>query len=350
MPNFRMSTGQIDDLLDNVIDTRNPNFWKSSADGDEKLVCCPVHGESNPSMGVNADKGVCHCFSCGFAGDFAKLLAYSKPEEFGLNRSTEETEHKTYYKAYRKALEFLIGRYELEYHEIGLRVHNVKRFEQIHNRFLKEDSQERVVLPRFKIAPFMSGKETYQYFFQRGFTKENMKTYMIGRDLDNKTITIPVFYEDGELAGVIGRYIDPNRKKNQRYKIYFDFARSSILYPLNIAKPKNGTIILVEGQFDAIRMHNLGYMNTFSAMTGIVSRAQIEWIASHCDTVIYVGDNDERGLQDREKARELMKGKVTFKTVTYPDYGKDVCDWKEDDIRYMISNAHGTLNRKVRRL
>ena len=35
-----LSEGQIDDLLDNVLDTRNPNYWKSG----EKLICCPVHG------------------------------------------------------------------------------------------------------------------------------------------------------------------------------------------------------------------------------------------------------------------------------------------------------------------
>ena len=74
----KLNEAQVDDLLD-YIDTYNPNYWK---DGD-KLVCCPVHGESNPSMGISIEKQVCHCFSCGFAGGFAKLLAHSKPEEFG---------------------------------------------------------------------------------------------------------------------------------------------------------------------------------------------------------------------------------------------------------------------------
>lgn len=345
MPNFRMNTGQIDDLLDNVIDTRNPNFWKD----DEKLICCPVHGEHNPSMGVNADMGICHCFSCGFAGDFAKLLAYSQPEKFGLKTDTEENERKTYYKAYRKALEFLVGRYELEYHEIGLRVRSVKRYEQSRNKYLKEDRADKVVLPRFKIAPFMSGKETYQYFFQRGFTKENMKTYMIGRDIDNQTITIPVFHADGSLAGVIGRYIDKNRKKNQRYKIYFEFVRSSVLYPLNIAHPVDDTVILVEGQFDAIRMHNLGYINTYAIMTNQLSRAQADWLCENVTTVIYVGDNDDRGIEGRDKAQKLLKGKIEFKIVDYPNYGKDVCDWGDEDIHHMINTAHGTIVRRIKR-
>lgn len=341
---LRLTEGQIDDLLDNVIDTRNPNFWK---DG-EKLVCCPVHGEHNPSMGVSAELGVCHCFSCDFAGDFAKLLMYSMPEKFGFKTDTEQNERKTYVRARRAAIEYLVSRYELEYHELGMKLRSIRRYEQ--HKYLEEEENERVVLPRFKLAPFMSGKETYAYFFQRGFTKEDMKEWSIGRDTDNETITIPVFFEDGALAGVIGRYIAADRKKNQRYKIYFDFQRSSVLYPLNKAAPIDGVAILVEGQFDVIRMHKLGYTNTYAVMTNQLSRAQADWLSSHCDTVIYVGDNDERGLQGRDKAAKLLKDSVTFKIVDFPDYGKDVCDWTEEDIRDMIDHAHGLLSRRLRRL
>lgn len=341
---LRLTEGQIDDLLDNVIDTRNPNFWK---DG-EKLICCPVHGEHNPSMGVSVDKGVCHCFSCDFAGDFAKLLMYSMPEKFGFKMDTEQNQKRTYAKARRAATEFLVSRYELEYHELGMKVRSIRRYEQ--HRFLEEEDNERIVLPRFKLAPFMSGKETYSYFFQRGFTKADMQKWSIGRDTDNETITIPVFYEDGALAGVIGRYIAADRKKNQRYKIYFDFQRSSVLYPLDKSAPIKGVAILVEGQFDVIRMHNIGYTNTYAVMTNQLSRAQAQWLTSRCDTVIYVGDNDDRGLEGRDKAAKLLKDSVTFKIVDYPDYGKDVCDWTEEDIHDMIDHAHGLLTRRLRRL
>lgn len=340
----RLTEEQVDDLLD-YIDTSNPNFWK---DG-EKLVCCPVHGETNPSMGISIEKQVCHCFSCHFAGDFAKLLSYSKPEEFGLDTETPEKEKKTSFKAYKKAREFLADRYELEYHELGKKTKLVKRYEQIHEKYFAEE-EKRVELPHFKLAPFKSGKETYKYFFDRGFTKAEMKEFMIGRDLDNETITIPVFYEDNVLAGVIGRYISKNRKKNQRYKIYNDFERSKVLYPLNKSRPIHDTIILVEGQLDAIRMHRAGHTNTYASMTNDISRAQAEWICANCSTVIWIGDNDSRGFEGRDKARSLLKNKVQFKIVDYPKQGKDVCDWTDEEIDTMIEQAHSPLNRKFRRL
>lgn len=341
----RMTEEQVDDLLEHI-DTYNPNYWK---DGD-KLICCPVHGESNPSMGVSIEKQVCHCFSCGFAGGFAKLLAYSQPDEYGIKYNANgKVNISSEIKALRKAREFLALRYELEFHEIGKRTRNVKRYEQTINVYFEKE-EKRVELPRFKLAPFKSGKETYGYFFDRGFTKEEMQEYMIGRDLDNETITIPVFHADGVLAGIIGRYISAKRKKNQRYKIYDNFERSNLLYPLNRAKPIKGVAILVEGQFDAIRMHRIGHINTYATMTNVLSQKQADWLCANCDCVIWIGDNDDRGLEGREKARKLLKNKIDFKIVTYPKHGKDVCDWSDEEIDEMLNTARGVNIRKLRRL
>lgn len=340
----RLSEEQIDDLLD-YIDTGNPNYWK---DG-EKLICCPVHGESNPSMGISVEKQICHCFSCHFAGDFAKLLSYSKPEEFGLNISTEDLKKKTEFRAYRKARDFLALRYELEYREIGKKSRNIKRYEYTKNVYLRDD-EKRVELPRFKLAPLKSGKETYGYFFDRGFTKEEMQKFMIGRDLENETITIPVFYEDNVLAGIIGRYISSKRKKNQRYKIYNEFERGKLLYPLNLSKPIKGVALIVEGQLDVIRMHRAGHTNTYAIMTNDMSKKQAEWLCANCDCVIWIGDNDDRGFEGREKARKMLKNKIDFKIVDYPEHGKDVCDWSDEEIKDMLDTARGVNIRKLRRI
>lgn len=341
--NDQLNEDQIDDLL-GYIGTYNPNYWK---DG-EKLICCPVHGESNPSMGVSVEKQVCHCFSCGFAGNFAKLLSYSLPDEFGLDTSTDETEKKTSFKAYRKAREFLKLRYELEYHELGGKSHLIKRYDQ--TRLIDIQDMHRTEVPMYKLAPLMSGKETYKYFFDRGFRVEDMQEYMIGRDLENETVTIPVFFEDGVLAGVIGRYIRRNRKKNQRYKIYDGFDRGQVLYPVDKFEPDNDTIIIVEGQFDAIRMHRARFNNTLALMTNQMTTTQAEWIADHCSTLIWLGDNDDRGMEGRDKAYGKLKSVVKFLVVDYPEHGKDVCDWSDDEIGIMIDNAHSLMNRKLRRL
>ena len=95
----QLNQDQIDDLLTYCGST--PTRWKDT----DTLVCCPVHGESNPSMGISSEKQVCHCFSCGFAGDLTKLLLYSRPDDFGFKSKKDE------FRAYRKANDFLISRY-----------------------------------------------------------------------------------------------------------------------------------------------------------------------------------------------------------------------------------------------
>lgn len=292
-------------------------------------------------MGVSEDKQICHCFSCGFAGDFAKFLMYSLPDDFGFNANDD----KTYFRGIRKARQFLSDRYELEYRELSYKTKMVKRYEDT----LIAPKQERHEIPLYKIAPFKSGKETYKYYYDRGFEKEDVKKFMVGRDLENKTVTIPAFYQDGTLAGVIGRYISAKRKKNERYKIY-DFPRGEILYPMNFYEPLNDTMILVEGMFDAQRMIKLGYINTQAKMGVELTPKQANLVCDNCETLIYIGDNDERGLEGREHDRKLLGGRVNFLIVDYPDYGKDPCDWDKDTIDEMVRTAHSPIKRKLRRL
>ena len=98
------------------------------------------------------------------------------------------------------------------------------------------------------------------------------------------------------------------------------------------------------------KVSNTYIMVLTAIMTDNISEDQIAWIVSNCSCVIWVGDNDSRGLEAREKARQKLRNKVTFKIVDYPDYGKDVCDWTDEEIDRMIASAHSSLIRKVKRI
>ena len=317
---------QIEDLVVECGSTFT--FWRQN----DALICCPVHGESNPSMGISAEKQVCHCFSCGFAGNFVWLLFKSQPDRF---------------RSYAEAEEYFDDRYELEHHRVSERTLNIPRYETIlEPKINKSGSKE---IPLYTIAPFKSGKETYKYFYDRGFDKEDVKEFMIGRDLKSKTVTIPIFNAEDKLVGVIGRYISKNRKHNERYKIY-SFERGKLTYPLNKFESSNNTMIIVEGSFDAIRMHKIGYKNTQALMSNNMTVEQANLIADLVDTVIYIGDNDKQGVKAKEENIKMLKDRdIKVLVVDYPDYGKDPCDWKDKDIHYMVNNAH-SRKLKIRRL
>ncbi len=326
----------IEDLL--VQCGTSPALWK----GDSMQVCCPVHGEVHPSMGVSYEKQVCHCFSCGFAGNFIKLLVYSLPDDFGYDPGRPGS----YYSAYARASGYIHERYGVSTDRVKLSTLAVPRYEELYSH----KPEEREVMPLSKLAPFKSGKETYKYFFNRGFTKENMQFFKIGRDTDSRTVTIPVFYSDGKLAGIIGRYIKP-RSYNERYKVY-SFRRNNVLYPLDkFRHTGRKTAILVEGAFDAIRMFNAGHTDTLSMLGNELSHAQVKILLNITGSVIYLGDNDPRGIEAMGKNIQLLKkaGIKVYSPDVYPDKGKDPCDWTDSQISGIIKSSLEKIIR-VRRI
>lgn len=317
---------QVEDLLINVLNVYKMNQWK----GNKIQFTCPVHNETHPSCGINIDfvpEGtnahitVVHCFSCGFSGTIPWFVFKSLPDRFKNIKEVEE---------------FLKKRYGVTYaYTYDPKTQTIKRYED----FGTEDKHTRFELPRTKLAPFKSGKETYQYFFDRGFDKEDMKKFMIGRDLENETVTIPAFWEDGVLAGVIGRYIDPSRPKNMRFKIY-EFPKGSLIYPLDKLEVINNTIIGCESMLDVIKLHKWGYPNSVAMMGDGMSKQQADMVVSRCKVFLDLFDNDKGGLEARRIAKRRLGNRVMYLTPTYyPEKGKDPSDWGELETVKVIKSA-----------
>ena len=322
----QITKDQVEDLLINVLQTPKIMPWK----GDKIQFCCTIHGESNPSCGINLDfrpedkpnssYAVFHCFSCGASGNIPWLVFKSLPDRF---------------KSLSQAEKFLKQKYGLTFnYTYDPKTHEIKRYEDF-----GYENIERFELPRTKLAPLKSGKETYQYFFNRGFDKEDMKTYMIGRDLESETVTIPAFWEDGVLAGIIGRYIDPHRPKNMRYKIY-EFPKSGLIYPLDKLEVIDDMIIGVESMFDVMMLRKWGFPNAVAMMGDGMSVQQAEQIADRCRIFIDLFDNDKGGLEARRIAKRRLGNRVMYLIPTYyPEKGKDPSEWGELETVKVIKSS-----------
>ena len=334
-----LTKDQVEDLLVNVLHSPKIMPWK----GSKIQFCCTVHGESHPSAGIDIDfvpedslshYQVFHCFSCGASGSLAWLVYRSLPDDF---------------KSVQRAEQFLKDRYGVDFtFNFDPDTLNVKRYDELFVN-LEEKSEKRYEMPRSKLAVFKSGKETYQYFFDRGFTKKDMKEYMIGRDLESQTVTIPVFWEDSTLAGIIGRYIDPKRPKNMRYKIY-GFPKGMLLYPLDKVEVIDDTLIGVESMLDAILLRKWGYRNAVAMMGDGMSVAQADQIASRCSKFIDLFDNDKGGQIARKIAKKRLGDRVLYLTPHYyPESGKDPSEWGEEETNAVIESA-GLVSHKLPRL
>ena len=190
-----LERSQIEDLLDYC----GSDNIKSREAKDDIMCCCPVHGEHHPSCGISISKQIFHCFSCGASGDFVWLLHLSLPDEF---------------KNVYAARDFILNRYHIKIQKVSGRVLKLKEYDEFGAK------KQRNALPKYKLAPFQSGKTTFQYIFDRGITKQTAKRFMLGQDIRLKTVTIPVFWDTAELAGIVGRFIAPDTPYANRYHLY----------------------------------------------------------------------------------------------------------------------------------
>ena len=50
--------------------------------GREYVGLCPFHADKRPSLSVNQDKGLFHCFSCGEGGDVIRFIELAEQTDF----------------------------------------------------------------------------------------------------------------------------------------------------------------------------------------------------------------------------------------------------------------------------
>ena len=289
---------------------------------DDVQFCCTIHNERNPSAGFSLEKQKFHCFSCHASGDITWLIYKSLPDQFSSLREVDE---------------WLKDRYGIDFKTFDNRIKSrIVRYEDVDDDVVEE---ERVVLPRYKLAPYHSGKSTYKYFFKRGFTKKTMKERLIGYDSINRTVTVPVFWEDKSLAGVLGRYIDPDRPKNKRYKIY-DFNTGDVLSGMHNVNYSNKTCILCEGLLDELWLWQCGVENAMATLTNSISKTQLKFIRQHFDTIIDFSDCDDMGNRFTETLLKYCSDDFNLYSVKhlYPHGCKDPQDCDPEDIYYMLDN------------
>ncbi len=303
---------------------------------------CPFHGESRPSAGVVLDGNSAYgqCYSCGETFTLAKLIAHCN----GIR--------------IYEAINWLDERFSITKKEIK-QISHLKRWDDV------RESDKRVEFPITKIAPYRSGKETHNYFFDRGFSDETAKDFLIGWDKLKYRITIPVFHLDGKLAGVIGRAVlepkingEDNKEylavygRSPKYYIYDNFPISHVLFGSHCFESRDKTVIIVEGTFDLLWMHQHGFKNTLST---IVAK---NFSQHHIDILNFIGteslvlmlDNDSAGEMGATQIYKKAKDYFKIYRVIFPRKVKDVMELNKDQLATIIENKVPFSYRKLKRI
>lgn len=286
---------------------------------DEILYSCTIHMEKKPSANVNVTKQVFYCYGCHAAGSLPWLVYRSIPEDVPSIYAADA---------------WIKERYNVDFSVIA-QDFNIPSFDETMS--LLNRAEKRIVLPRSELAPLRSGKETLKYVIERGLDHDVVERFLIGRQLESQSVSIPVFWENGELAGIVYRAVNP-ANEYARYRYSPKFPKSKILFPLDKITREAEDVILVEGIFDALHMHRLGYTNTLAIMGNVMSETQAAYIKRRFKRVYDLFDNDSGGQYARNTAIEHLRG-MPYYVTKYPEDAKDPCDCDIYDLRKMLGSA-----------
>ena len=137
-------------------------------------------------------------------------------------------------------------------------------------------------------------------------------------------IVIPIHNSKGERLGYVGQNLDI-----AKWKFYFN--KSLELFNFHrIYKPnqKLNYVILVEGFYSTMYLHQEGFRNVVACMGVFPSKQQIELLSKLTDKVIVFFDNDKAG---KEGQAALQEKKLPFQ-VQYAKYPTNTHGFKPNTL------------------
>ena len=143
---------------------------------------------------------------------------------------------------------------------------------------------------------------------QRKLTPETIVDFGIGycaKGMMADRIAIPIHNVKGEVVAYAGRFIGASPEGAPKYKLPPGFRKSQELFNLDraIKEPAAKPLLIVEGFFDAMKIHDHGYRKVVAIMGATLSSAQEELIRQHTTSdshVIVMLDENEAGQAGRE--------------------------------------------------
>jgi len=247
--------------------------------GDQATGFCPLPGHKSRSkrksrsFSVNLKKGIFQCFGCQAKGnvlDFAALMEGLDPKDPG---------------EFRRAAVMLHGRY------LSGESAAEKRAEEV-EADSADDSKNG--LERVVNAPLgfelKNLESDHPYLEERGLTKETVQHFGLGycrKGLMKGRVVIPLHDQDGVLIGYAGRWVDDDSvsEENPKYKLpgtrerngkQYEFRKSEFLFNGHRIDGPVEDLIVVEGFFGAMWLHQAGYTEVVALMGASCSERQAE--------------------------------------------------------------------------
>jgi len=301
-----------------------------SLKGKNYFGVCPFHDDHSPSMSVSKERQMFKCFVCNKGGNvftFVKdyenisfLEAVKKvADKIGIPLSIDDTPKKE-------------NRFKLEYEimEFATKIfqNNLNSKEGIiAKEYLEKRSITEDIIKEFRIGLSLTDNKYIYNALSKKYEVAKLDALgLITRDGLNgydkfvNRIMIPICNLDGEVVGYTGRiYNSEDSAKYINSKETIIYKKGNILFNYHNAKNyirEEKSVIVVEGNMDAIRMYSSGFKNVIALMGTVITKEQVEILKKLRVPIILMLDNDSAGeLATLNIGTELVNNNIETKVV-----------------------------------
>ncbi len=308
-------------LIDAILDKTNiveliGAYLPLKRSGTNHVTVCPFHGDKDPSFNVNEVRQFFHCFGCGESGNalafLMKFHGYTFREALsnladraGVELVFEDGGGDSEFSRRRDFLE-VVG-WAARFYKDNL-AESGRAQAYLRKRRISPELAERFGLgyapaPWGELAKTLArlGPEALRKAETLGLvrpTKSGDGWYDLFRD----RLQFPVYNQDGKVVGFSGRTLgdDPETPKYVNSPDSHLYHKGKLLYALHQARDgirQKGRAILVEGNVDALAMHQAGFDETVAPLGTALTPQQAALLKRVAREVVLLYDGDAAGVK-----------------------------------------------------
>lgn len=280
---------------------------------------CPFHSEKTPSFTVHRDKQFFHCFGCHAGGDVFSfvMLAEKVPFPEALELVAEKCGISI--PATRADSDKFDERKQLfEIHERA-----AAYFKQM--LATDEAGPARQVIEKRKVLPAFVERFNLGYAPATGLMnylrlKDPVNSGLFVKndrgeiyDRFRRRLMFPIWNERGRVIGFGGRALLPDAQPKYLNSAESPlYSKSHVLYAMHFARDaaqKAGRLIVVEGYFDCLSLHQAGIENVVASCGTALTQQQVAIMVRYVPEVVMNYDPDAAGQNAMRRSIDLLLAK-----------------------------------------
>ncbi len=292
-------------------------------------ACCPFHQEKSPSFKVFPKTNTYKCFGCGAGGNSIGFVMAKENLPFpeaarklaaahGIAIQDESlTDDQKIRNQHQESLFVVNSHAGAFFKQVLHRPENKAAMDYALSRWSLE------TIERFEIgyAPDSwsslldharkAGIKT-EILLEAGLIKESTKSDGKLYDFFRNRLVIPLHDKYGRIIGFTARALAADQKpKYLNTPETAVFHKGKTLFGLSWALgsiKENGSVYLVEGNADVIRLHELGIHETVGSSGTALTLDQVREIQKYCSSITLIGDTDQAGKNAVDRSARLIIG------------------------------------------